>query len=104
MTNNQSEDIAAIATGLTVAKELHEDLTVNWDAFCDADPLPHPREYFPDSLDAAGYAELVPVDDDALDDPFAAERGIEPGGMMWRLRPIGLALRAHLNKTDGEKG
>lgn len=42
-------------------------------------------------MEAAGYIELVPVDDDALDSAFAAERGIEPGGMMWQLTDAGRA-------------
>lgn len=89
---------AEIARSLTEAKELREDLTENWDALCDADPIPHFRENFPEGLEAAGYAELVPVDADALDSPFAWERGIEPGGLMWRLTPLGLAIRAELAK------
>lgn len=40
-------------------------------------------------MEKAGYAELVPVTPEALDDPFAAERGIEPGGVMWELTVTG---------------
>lgn len=49
-------------------------------------------------MEAAGYIELVPVDDDALDSAFAAERGIEPGGMMWQLTD---AARAAIAKAEG---
>lgn len=79
-------------------QRLIEDLTVNWDAFCDADPLPHPRDNFPECLGAQGLAEIVPVDDDALDSAFAWERGINPGGSMWQLTSEGVALRQHLQE------
>lgn len=91
-------DLSTMAAGLSEAQELCEDLTSNWDAFCDADPLPHRRENYPEDLERLGYAELVPVDADALDSSFAWERGIVPGGSMWQLTPLGLALRAHLQE------
>ncbi len=58
-----------------------------WSAFCDADPVDSPE--VPDEMEAAGLIELVPVDEDALEDPFAAERGILPGGQMWQLTDAG---------------
>ena len=91
-----TEDIATIARGLTKAQR--EDITSNWIAACDCDwgcITTEPADFF-DRLEMSGFAKLVPVDDDALEDAFAHERGIEPGGMMWRLTPLGLAVRAYL--------
>jgi len=63
-------------------------LSALWDAFCDADLDLVPPE-FPEDMEKAGLVEFVPVTDEALDDPFAWERGIVPGGMMWQLTPTG---------------
>lgn len=93
--------LSSLAGKLTEAQRLHEDLLANWDAFSDADPLPHPREDFPECLERQGYAELVPVDDDALDEAFAWERGIEAGGLMWQLTASGLSLRTYLKEQGG---
>lgn len=61
-----------------------------WDDYADANwQLVKDPTAFLEQCEDAGLAELVPVDNDALDDPFAAERGIEPGGMMWRLTALG---------------
>ena len=67
-----------------------DDLRKHWGAFCDADPFDG-SDTFPDRMEAAGFVELVPVDDDALEDAFASERGIERGGMMWSLTESGRA-------------
>lgn len=64
------------------------DLCANWGRFCDADPFDG-ADTFTDRMEAAGLIELVPVDDEALEQSFAAERGIEPGGTMWVLTDIG---------------
>lgn len=64
------------------------DLCANWGRFCDADPF-EGADTFADRMEAAGLIELVPVDDEALEQSFAAERGIEPGGTMWVLTDIG---------------
>ena len=69
-----------------------------WSAFCDADSLP---EGFEQRMEAAGLIELVSVDEDALDDPFAAERGIVPGGMMWVATRAG---RVALLPPAGDQG
>lgn len=61
-----------------------------WASFCDADPFPG-SDMFADRMEAAGLIELVPVTKEALEDNFAAERGIEPGGMMYRLTDVGRA-------------
>lgn len=93
---------AVVAKGLSESAQLHRDLTVNWDAFCEADPLPDWRdqESFPERLEAAGYAEIVAVDRDALESAFAAERGIYRGGSMWQLTPLGLAVRTILEQES----
>jgi len=67
-----------IARGLIETREraqLAVDLTSNWDLFSDADPLPCEREEFLSRLLDGDFVELVDVDDDALEDPFAYERG-----------------------------
>ena len=63
-----------------------QKLRALWMVFCDADPVP---PGFIEELETAGFARLVPVSKDALEDSFAAERGIEPGGFMWELTPAG---------------
>lgn len=96
-------DAHEIARGLIETREraqLAVDLTSNWDLFSDADPLPCEREEFLLRLLDGDFVELVDVDDDALEDPFAYERGIEPGGMMWRLTVLGREVRAIL---EGQK-
>jgi hypothetical protein len=65
-----------------------EELRCYWNAFCDADQYP---EGFEDRMEAAGFAEVTPVTDDDLHQSFAAERGIERGGMMWCLTDAGHA-------------
>ena len=66
------------------------ELVAHWGDFCDADPFDG-SDNFPERMEAAGLIELVPVTDEALEDPFAYERGIERGGMMWQLTPAGRA-------------
>ncbi len=65
-------------------------LRQHWASFCDADPFPG-SDVFADRMEAAGLIELVTVTKDALEDAFAAERGIEKGGMMYRLTDAGRA-------------
>lgn len=57
-----------------------------WNDFCDADAVP---EGFIERMDKAGLVDLIPVTKHALQEPFAAERGIEPSGTMWRLTHAG---------------
>lgn len=68
-------------------------LRQHWSSFCDADPFPG-SDKFADRMEAAGFIELVPVTKAALQDAFAAERGIERGGMMYRLTDAGRAVLA----------
>lgn len=79
-------------------------LRQNFASFCDADPFPG-CDTFADAMEAAGYIELVPVTKEALEEAFAAERGIEPGGMMYRLTDAGrLALSASQSTSrEGER-
>lgn len=67
-----------------------DNFAVLWDAFSDADKHLLPDD-FEEQAEAAGLIECVPVTPDALEDAFAAERGIEPGGMMWQLTAKGKA-------------
>jgi len=74
--------------------EAQVDLRKNWNDFCDCDCF-EGADTFSDRMELAGLIELVPVDAEALEDAFAAERGIEPNGMMWRLTDAGrTTLRA----------
>ena len=85
-----------IAAGLSETQR--HDLMRGWDAACDADwqlLLSDPADFF-ERQEVLGFAELVPVDEEALEDAFAWERGIEPGGSMWSLTPLGLEVRAIL--------
>jgi len=66
-----------------------DNFAAEWDRACDADPTNDPD--FREKAEAAGLIHLVPVDDDALDDSFAEERGIVPGGLMWELTEAGRA-------------
>lgn len=99
----QPADIAAIARGLTPTQAA--DLTERWDQFCDCDELSDnrdPDEYTADML-LYGFAELRGVEPDDLEDPFAWERGIEPGGLIYVLTPLGLAVRDYLLSKENEK-
>lgn len=78
--------------------EAQLELRAHWMSFCDADAFAGSAD-FPERMEASGLIELVEVDDDALDDPFAAERGIERGGLMWQLTDAGRRALA-----DGDKG
>lgn len=67
-----------------------DNFAAMWTDWADADwQLVTDPTTFLEQCEDAGLAECVEVDDDALDDAFAAERGIEPGGMMWRLTDAG---------------
>lgn len=68
--------------------EAAEDLRIYWLYFGDADPFDG-CDTFAERMETAGYIHLVPVTAEALEDPFAADRGIEPGGMMWELTEEG---------------
>lgn len=59
-----------------------------WDSFCEADPV-FELDTFLNSAEEMGLIEWVPVDDDAVSESFAEERGIIPGGMMWQLTSAG---------------
>lgn len=64
-----------------------QKLRALWHVFTDADPVP---ETFVEEMEAAGFCSLRPVGHtDIENDPFAYERGIEPGGMLWELTDAG---------------
>jgi len=65
-----------------------DDFPALWNAACDVDKHLLPVD-FEEQAEAAGLIELVPVDREALESAFAWDRGIEPGGSMWRLTAKG---------------
>ena len=75
------------------------ELRAYWAAFCDCDPTP---DDFQDRMEAAGLIVLDAVNDDDLDNPFASELGIEPGGTVWRLTDRG--SQAYATPSDKEGG
>lgn len=90
-----------------------DELRAHWNQFCDADYFDE-LDGFEDRMEQAGLIELVPVADEHLDDAFAYERGIEPGGMVWQLTAAGRAaftrdtgrddLHRELDHTVGASG
>ena len=61
-----------------------------WDDFTECEyRLIEDVDVFLESAEVLGLAEFIPVDDDALRDPFASERGLEKGGIMWSLTKAG---------------
>lgn len=93
MTPPDPQQVAEIAGRLSKAQR--DDLTKNWDAFCDGDrgDMRTDDPEYPASLEAAGFVKWDSVDADDLEDAFAWERGIEPGGTVYRFTPLGLAVR-----------
>lgn len=68
-----------------------------WSAICDCDWHEVPeaiRDTYEDTLISQGLAVWDAVDDDDLDNPFAEEIGIVPGGSVMRLTPAGRAAFA----------
>lgn len=66
-----------------------DDLRKNWHTFCDCDAF-EGRDTFPERMEAAGFIRTRAVTKrDVADDYFAAERGIELGGMLWELTAKG---------------
>lgn len=74
------------------------DLRRYWQYFCDCDPFPGSDD-FQDRMEEAGFIETVPVEDADLERPFAAELGLEPGGLKWVLTSAG---RKTLANDDAE--
>lgn len=68
-----------------------EDLRKHWGAFCDADPFDG-ADTFTERMEARGFIQLRPVRKADLEQSFAAERGIEPGGSLWELTKAGHAV------------
>lgn len=67
------------------------DLREYWALFCSGDWFPG-CDTFAERMETAGFAECAPVDSDALKEAFAADRGLEPDGMMWQLTEAGHAV------------
>lgn len=65
------------------------DLRLHWTTFCLCDPIP--VDDFIERMEAAKYVRLCKVTRDDLDQTFAEELGIVPGGMIWRLTKKGRA-------------
>lgn len=67
-----------------------DDLRSYWNAFCDADVIPIDRDDFTDRLEKFGlvtWRKVTRRDVDAT--PFAADLGLEVGGMCWDLTAKG---------------
>lgn len=72
---------------------VEDDFRAHWLDFCDADYFDGIAD-FPERMEEAGLIRLVPVTREALDEAFAADRGLYPGGMMWEPTPAGFAALA----------
>lgn len=70
-----------------------DDFRRNWPLFCDCDPFPGCHD-FQERMEAAGLIETATVDEDDLEGSFAAERGLERGGLKWALTEAGRAALA----------
>jgi len=86
------EDLMDLAEAEKLTPE-HELRAFWWDA-CDGGPTP---DGFTDRMSTAGLIDLRPVNSDDLDDAFADEHGIVPGGEVWDLTEAG---RRALEKTN----
>lgn len=90
------------ATGVRADEK---DLIEHWNNFCDCDPF-EGSDTFAERMENAGYIEFVPVTSEALQSAFSAERGIEPGGMMYQLTQAGQVVMdnpSHPTSTEDEK-
>lgn len=74
------------------------ELRAYWSGFCDCDPTP---DDFQDRMEAADLIYLDTVNEDDLDNSFAGELGIEPGGSVWRLTDKGLEALATTSDKEG---
>jgi hypothetical protein len=80
-----------------------DDLRQNWHRFCDCDPFPGIDD-FQERMEAAGLIETAAVEEDDLDGAFAAELGMERGGLKWVLTDRGYAALANWGQTPGIGG
>lgn len=67
-----------------------DDLRKHWHDFCDCNPFNGSAD-FAERMEAAGLVRIRKVTRDDLRQSFAAELGIEPGGMVWDLTKKGRA-------------
>jgi hypothetical protein len=74
--------------------QLRAELRSDWEHFCQCDwhLMQGDTATFDQRMEAAGFIDLVHVTDSALEMPFASELGIEKGGMMWQLTPLGSSI------------
>jgi hypothetical protein len=77
--NNQGQSV----------KLTKDEFREHWPAFCDCDPVP--VEDFADKAEEAGFIYTRGVEEEDLERSFAAELGIEPGGLVYDLTPAGRA-------------
>lgn len=83
-----------------------EALRRYWSAYCDADwhliddDACEDGGSLPDTWEAAKLIKLDAVNNYDLDDSFASERGIVPGGSVWRLTTAGRAALTE-DKANG---
>lgn len=83
------ESVASTIEAVLAGHEgMAKDLRAHWHSFCDADAFPG-SDTFTERMELAGLVECVPVTEEALESAFAAQRGVEPGGMMWVLTEAG---------------
>lgn len=80
-----------------------EELRAHWDDFCDCDCFPT-YDGFVERMEVAGLVEWRRVDDDDLEQSFADEKGIEPGGMIYDLTAKGLAVYLDRSANSASQG
>ena len=74
-----------------------QKLRAYWHDRCDLDPVP---DGYDDEMETAGFISMRAVTDDDLDESFAYERGIFPGGTVWELTDAGRAALAEGGRND----
>lgn len=65
-----------------------DNLRKHWSMWCDRDAF-EGSDTFIDDMEAAGYAHTRPVTRADLAKPFAFDRGIEKGSVLWELTKKG---------------
>ncbi len=65
-----------------------QSLRKHYNTWCDCDPF-EGADTFQERMEARGYIKMRRATRADLEDPFAYERGIEPGGNVWDLTAKG---------------